>query len=57
MKVLFFEAKRDSLREKMRQFNIERHPMQSGDFLEAVFEELQNRITKWIRQYQDFPKE
>jgi len=54
--LLLLESKRDALREKMRKFNIERDPNQPSDFLNKVFEELQKRITKKIKDYGNFPK-
>ena len=57
IKIMFFEAKRDALREKMRKHNIEKVPGEDSGFLDSVLEELQSRITNYIKEYQDFPKD
>lgn len=55
IKVMFFEAKRDALREKMRQQNIAA-PKDPSNFLTSVLDELQSRITKYIQEYKNFPR-
>ena len=55
--VLYNESKRDKLRQIMKQYNIATDPQQRDSFLNKVLEELNNRITKAIQDYRDFPDE
>jgi hypothetical protein len=58
IKVLWWEAKRDSLREKTQKFNINLKPSKNErSFLDKVFEELNSRITEAVRDYKDYPEE
>lgn len=55
--VLWWEAKRDSLRDQMRELNISTPPSQGqSSFLSKVLEELHRRITESIKEYKNFPE-
>ena len=58
IKVLWWESKRDALREKTQKFNINLKPSKNErSFLDKVFEELNSRITEAVRDYKDYPEE
>jgi hypothetical protein len=55
IKVLWWEAKREALRDKMQRLNLEIPSEREQSFLAKVVDELSDRITKSIKQYRDFP--
>lgn len=57
MKVLWWESKRDALREQMQALQISTQPSQErNSFLSKVLSELNKRISEAVRKYQDFPE-
>ena len=56
IKVLWWEAKRDALRDKMQRLNLELPTSSQQSLLIKVVGELNNRITKAIKYYKNFPE-
>ena len=56
IKVLWWEAKRDALRDKMQRLNLELPTSSQQSFLTKVVNELNSRITKAIKYYKNFPE-
>lgn len=56
IKVLWWEAKRDALRDKMQRLNLELPTSSQQSFLTKVVDELNSRITKAIKYYKNFPE-